>query len=458
MDLSPIQPFLDWLASHQQWVALSIVAIAFLESLAIAGIVIPGVLLLFGACAMAGSGILGVWTTLGCALMGAILGDGVSFFLGKTLKDHIRDLWPFRKYPQWLDNGEAFFHRHGGKSIIIGRFVGPIRPVLPLVAGMLNMPSLRFVGINFLSALGWAPLYVLPGYLFGLSLQQGISLPEGLSNLGLVLLGIIAIAFIVIRLTHWHLHPDSRLYKAAHAWIDRQHNVRLFWHWLAERRGHQTTYPLISMALLVFSTLLFVVLWLLNSNTAFFDYWNHYTQAYFAGIRHPWLDQLFMLSAKLGEANCLRGFTVIFVVWLLLKRHFAAATHVAAAVVAGELLGAGLQSASGSGFPGTATAGISLVSGLMASFVAQEVSHQYRWWAYTCALLPILLVSISMLYLGQLTLSSTLGGIFLGSAICGATRVSFSRYNTRAIHADPGFWLCSLVSLLFIGLYLAVTS
>jgi hypothetical protein len=94
----------------------------------------------------------------------------------------------------------------------------------------------------------------------------------------------------------------------------------------------------------------------------------------------------------------------------------------------------------------------------MASFVAQEVSHQYRWWAYTCALLPILLVSISMLYLGQLTLSSTLGGIFVGSAICSATRVSFSRYNTRAIHADPGFWLCSLVSLLFIGLYLAVTS
>ena len=68
MDLSSIQPFLDWLAAHQQWVALSIITIAFLESLAIAGIVIPGVLLLFGASAMAGSGILEIWTTLLCAL------------------------------------------------------------------------------------------------------------------------------------------------------------------------------------------------------------------------------------------------------------------------------------------------------------------------------------------------------------------------------------------------------
>ena len=171
MDLTPIQPLLDWLTQHPDWVAAAIVLIAFLESLAIAGVVIPGVLLLFGTCAIAGNGFLQLWPTLACAFTGAVLGDGISFFLGKHFKENIKGLWPFRNYPEWITNGEAFFDRHGGKSIIIGRFVGPIRPVMPLVAGMLDMSSLRFISINIFSALGWAPVYVLPGYLFGASID-----------------------------------------------------------------------------------------------------------------------------------------------------------------------------------------------------------------------------------------------------------------------------------------------
>lgn len=458
MDLSSIQPFLDWLSDHQQWVAVCIVAIAFLESLAIAGIVIPGVLLLFGASAIAGSGILGVWATLASALLGAILGDCISFYLGKTLKGHIRDLWPFKKYPQWLDNGEAFFHRHGGKSIIIGRFVGPIRPVLPLVAGMLNMPSLRFVSINFLSAVAWAPLYVLPGYLFGLSLQQGVTLPEGLSDLGLLLLVIAIAAFVVIRLTHWHLHPDSRLYRATHNWIDRQHNVRLFWHWLAERRGHHPTYPLISLVLFAFSSLAFLLVWLLHANTSSFDTWNQLVQSYFSNLQHPWLNQLFGILSSLGEQNCLRGFAAIYVIWLLIKRHTAAAIHVIAAIIAGELLVAGIQQTSNSLFPSLESGGITLVSGLMAAFIAQEVSHHQRWWVYTASLIPIMLVSIATLYQGLQLFSGILGGILLGITVCSAVRVSFSRYNTRAISINLGFWITTLVSLLFLGSYIAVTS
>lgn len=454
MDLSSIQPFLDWLSSHQQWVALSIVAIAFLESLAIAGIVIPGVLLLFGACAVAGSGILGVWATLGSALLGAILGDCISFFLGKTLKDHIRDLWPFRNYPSWLDNGETFFHRHGGKSIIIGRFVGPIRPVLPLVAGMLNMPSLRFVIINFISAVAWAPLYVLPGYLFGLSLQQGVSLPEGLSNLGLLLLAIAVAAFIIIRLTHWHLHPDSRLYRAFHGWIDRQHNVRLFWHWLAERRGHQPTYPLISMLLFALSSLAFLAVWLLHANTDFFAVWNQLAQNYFSSIQHPWLTLLFKALASLGEPNCLRGFATIFVIWLFIKRHRSAAIHVILAIAIGELLIVAIQQTSNTLFPSVESTGITLVSALMAAFIAQEVEHQQRWWVYTASLFPVMLVSIATLYKGTQLFSSILGGVLLGICVCSAIRVSFSRYNTRVISVDLGFWISVLASLFFLGSYL----
>jgi len=432
MDLTPIQPFLDWLAAHQQWVAVSIAAIAFLESLAIAGIVIPGVLLLFGASAVAGSGTLDVWLTLGSALVGAIAGDCVSFFLGKSLKSHIHGLWPFRNYPHWLANGEQFFRRHGGKSIIIGRFVGPIRPVLPLVAGTLDMPSVRFVCINFISALGWAPLYVLPGYLFGASLQQDISLPEGIGNLGWLLLAICAALFLFIRLTHWHLNPDSRLYQALHNWADRQHSVRIFWHWLAEQRGDRAVFPVLSIILFISSLIAFALCWLPDLSSGFWSEVNQSTQDYFSTLQHPWLDQIFGLLLRLTDTYCLAALTMPLILWLLLTRHLAAGLHFFSAMVGVTVISALLTNIDHAATTGTATAG------LIAAFIAQEMEHHKRWWLYCFALPPILLFAVSSLYQGAL-LSTVLAGMFMGLMVCAAARISFSRYNKQAIKAD--IWL-----------------
>ncbi|OQX33368.1 MAG: hypothetical protein B0D91_14575 [Oceanospirillales bacterium LUC14_002_19_P2] len=171
MDLNDIQPMLEWLRSHHEWLAVSIMLIALVESLAIAGIVLPGVVMLFGAATIAGSGVLDVWTTLIAAFIGAVLGDGISFILGRVFHQHIANWWPFTKHPQWLEEGEQFFHRHGGKSIAFGRFIGPVRPIIPLVAGMLDMPATRFYVVNIISAIAWAPVYILPGYLVGASMQ-----------------------------------------------------------------------------------------------------------------------------------------------------------------------------------------------------------------------------------------------------------------------------------------------
>jgi undecaprenyl-diphosphatase len=71
-----------------------------------------------------------------------------------------------------LRNGEAFFYRHGGKSVLFGRFVGPVRPVIPVVAGMLGMGPAHFAVLNVLSAIGWALVYILPGVFFGTSLAM----------------------------------------------------------------------------------------------------------------------------------------------------------------------------------------------------------------------------------------------------------------------------------------------
>ena len=144
-----VQPIFDWLQANPGWTGWLIFLIALSESLAVIGILVPGVVLLFGIAAIAGSGILDIWTTLGAAFIGAVLGDGLSFFVGRYFHQHIKDFWPFRSHPQWIENGERFFQHHGGKSIVLGRFIGPIRPFIPMVAGMLDMPTNRFIFLPF---------------------------------------------------------------------------------------------------------------------------------------------------------------------------------------------------------------------------------------------------------------------------------------------------------------------
>ena len=189
-----------WLSTHSQWLGFAIFLIALIESLAIAGLLVPGVVLMFAATAMAGGGDLRMWATLAWAFSGAVVGDLLSFALGRVFHQDIRHLSLFRRHPQWIDRGERFFRHYGVLSILIGRFVGPIRPVIPMVAGMFDMPVWRFIAINVVSALAWAPAYVLPGFFAGRALRwpvpeyfwpQALGLLAALAALGLVVLALL---------------------------------------------------------------------------------------------------------------------------------------------------------------------------------------------------------------------------------------------------------------------------
>lgn len=191
-----------WLSTHSQWLGLAIFLIAFIESLALAGLLVPGVVLMVAATAMAGSGNLAVSVTLTCAFAGAVCGDLLSFALGRFFHQDIRRLSLFRRHPHWIDRGERFFRHYGVLSILIGRFVGPIRPIIPMVAGMFDMPFWRFILINLLSALAWAPAYVLPGFYAGRALRwpvpeyfwpQTLGVLAALAALGLALLMLLRI-------------------------------------------------------------------------------------------------------------------------------------------------------------------------------------------------------------------------------------------------------------------------
>lgn len=166
-----------WLGTNPQWLGLAIFVIACIECLAIAGIVVPGTVLLFGVAVLAGSGSLSLGETLLLAYTGGLLGDLLSYGLGRYFHQDIRRLPGLRHNPQWLSGAEVYFQRYGVASLLVGRYIGPLRPMLPMVAGMCSMPFGRFMAVSMLAAAGWALAYLLPGWATGAALR--LPLPPG---------------------------------------------------------------------------------------------------------------------------------------------------------------------------------------------------------------------------------------------------------------------------------------
>lgn len=145
------------------WVVL---LVSLLESLAFVGLLVPGSLFLVVVGSLAAGGYFDLGDLIWFAVAGAVLGDGISFLLGR--RGHILFSDDNRIFKtSYLEKGRAFFARHGGKSVFFGRFIGFVRPVVPFVAGMSHMEAGKFYLWNVASALLWAPAFLLPGYFFG---------------------------------------------------------------------------------------------------------------------------------------------------------------------------------------------------------------------------------------------------------------------------------------------------
>jgi membrane protein DedA with SNARE-associated domain len=153
----------DFIAAHSTWAALIILVAAFSESLAFLSLVVPGTAILLAAGTLMPRGILPVWPVLIAAAVGAILGDGVSYWIGRRFGDAVHRIWPFTRYPGLIPRGIKFFKRHGQKSVFIGRFFGPVRAVIPLAAGIMGMLPARFWLANIASALVWSPTILFSG-------------------------------------------------------------------------------------------------------------------------------------------------------------------------------------------------------------------------------------------------------------------------------------------------------
>ncbi len=164
-----IATFTDWVIAfvrtHEVWAAPIVFLLAFGESLAFLSLLLPATVILLGIGGLIGaSGIafIPVWIA---AIVGSILGYGISYWVGFYFKDDIVKVWPFSRYPDMIGKGRAFFDKYGAYGVFLGHFFGPLRAVVPVVAGMYAMPQLPFQIANVLSSTLWSTGILVPGFL-----------------------------------------------------------------------------------------------------------------------------------------------------------------------------------------------------------------------------------------------------------------------------------------------------
>lgn len=186
---------IHYATAHPDLAVFVIGVAAFGESFAFLSILFPGTAVLVAAGALVEAHALNPVAAAAAGSIGAILGDAVSFWIGREFGHYLPGHWPFRTHPKGLANAMAFFQRYGAMSVFIGRFFGPLRAVIPLAAGMMEMPTRPFYIANCVSAIIWAPALLFSGALLSSIAGRGASIEHRGLLLGLVVAAATALFF-----------------------------------------------------------------------------------------------------------------------------------------------------------------------------------------------------------------------------------------------------------------------
>ncbi len=456
-----------WLSVNPEWLSVAMFATTFAESLAIAGILIPGVAIIFAVAALAGQIGMSLVDMLLWAAFGAILGDSISFALGRLCQGRLDRIWPLSRYPKMIAKGEYFFYRYGGVSVVIGRFVGPVRPVIPLIAGALLMPWRRFLLFNLTSAVGWAPAYVLPGYLVGSALAADLQPPAHFYPVVGVSLGALLLIYLTVFRFQLGLGHDSRLYHWLAGKMAGYEATHRFWRlYSSERPAQAGEFPLSSLSLAVSCTALFLIWGQLTTGTHLLIPFDQAVAQWFSSLRLPLFDPTMIFLTVMADGPVLIAAAAFLCLGLTFRGFYGAAVHIGAAAVITFVVVWALKSATAiprpdqvftppasAAFPSGHTAGITVLSTLIANFIARENRHYRRWRIYLLFSVPVVLVALSRLYLGVHWFTDVVGGLLLGLAITGYIRASYSRYDQVPLAPDASLLAATLAWGGFTAIY-----
>lgn len=444
--LSEAPQILAWIGEHPNWALGLLFAVALADALFIVGLFVPAAIVLFAMGALVALGSLDLWLTVAVAAAGALCGDTLSFILGRSLGERLFETRALRRYPDMFAGGRRFFVRHGGKSVFLARFLGPMRAVTPAIAGASHMSLLGFLVADSSASLIWAVLYVVPGMVFGASLALAAEVAVRLAVL-------LVLAAVVLVLGVWLTRLAIGLFQfraqetlgALMDWSRRHRAFGRFGAALADPDQPETP-ALASVALLLLvSGAVWLFLWDGAGQRAYPGQFDALVYQTLYDLHTPWGTLIALAFSRLGEALVYGPAAAAVLAALLWRQKLRAAAHWVAALGFGALLWLGLGavnilSAPVEFFGGEMGGSRDLVMpmviyGFGAVLIATQRPQRVRSLAYGLSCGLLLLIVLARLYLGQEWWSLSVFSMLVGLLWVGALALGYRRHRPQRLFA-----------------------
>ncbi|HRD68628.1 MAG TPA: VTT domain-containing protein [Legionella sp.] len=438
-----VQPLTDWLQANPRWSLFITFFISLAESLAIIGSIVPGSVTMTAIGILAGSGIMRIDLTLIAASLGAICGDSLSYAIGYIYSDRLVEIWPFRKYPGLLKYGKDYFERHGGKSVLIGRFVGPLRSIIPVIAGIMHMKQWRFLFANVISAIGWSILYVMPGVLIGAAGHE-LSTETATRLFIIILIFLSAMWLLSILLKSLFISLQAFFKKNLHLfWLSLKNSTLfkpMFFLITPEwETNHYHTAGLILLTLFYFTgSFLLIFLTIYSYTTTALNLAVHLLmQSFHTSL----LENFFIILSQTISFLTMMGLYFICCLWFIYHKNLKIILYFTSLFIASGLIGFLLTSFIPSPrppgllvtMPGNSFPDINLmVATAFYGFIFFYINNKDYLLTYLFRSLILVILSLSglgALYLGDYWLTDILGAYFIGATLCLLHYIAFRKWE-----------------------------
>ena len=425
---------------------------ALCESLPLIGTVVPGMLTMTISGILIGNNSLSLPSAMSLIILGAYLGDWIGYLTGYLYQDKILSTWPFKKQKKFIDYCISFFKKHGGKSIIIGRFIGPVRSTIPLFGGVLGLNPFLFAFVGLVSAILWSIAYTAPGIFLGkLAMELPATAMIKITTFGII--GILLtcgvgwmITRIRLRLIHVIRNTSCIIWRRLNTPIGKQN-------WICSQLGsknnkqdHTPLYCLLVSLLFLLAFL--VTLVNVKYQTALLQFnpnVHHFMQSLY---NNGWRNIAIVITA-FGFYKLLlisSGLTLVLLFIFKQKREYLSfAVTLVISVAAIALVKHLSHSArplgiwhvkSESSFPSGHTTMATVFYGCLAFYSAQWFPRLKNA-LYTVATVIITLVAASRLYLSAHWLTDIIGALLLGCTLMYFNRFLYSRNGINESPTPP---------------------
>ena len=457
------QSIIDYAPQHL-WVAVMLALLLSAgEALFVIGMFVPASIVLIGLGGLIGLGKLAFWPIFFATAVGAILGDAISYWIGRHYKQHLYEVWPFSRYQDTLHKGEAYFARHGGKSLIIGRFIPGIKSVVPGIVGMMGMKPLKFFVLNVISSVAWAITHLLPAMSAGWFVIVLANISKRLAiTFSLTLILSVLLIWLVNRvirigssyLPRWQLKLENWLEQKPARKTGLLGRAILAEH--ASFRQSAILYLLLALALNGLTVILTNVMFKLGLGG--FD--QALSQS-LQGLRTAWTDVPMLAATLSGDATVMIGVIIAMSGVLIWKRQYRLLAGVAVTFLVTSLFVFGLKGlmqvprpmsglydgVNAYSFPSGHTGFSTILVGLMIWFTFKGWQGQKRNLTVLLLLLLTTLVALSRIYLGAHWPSDVLGSLFFGALL---TVVFALVFKQASVSSALTFKVLSTTGLVFI--------